>query len=133
MTTKYQKYLSTTILKHATVLDKVNKCLSLIDINEDCNIMKAEETSLCNERNMLVSELRQLVEYYTHSYTLKGLEGNALSVPNKNIISIQTVFLVDFSSLFEKSQIQGISHCQPSSCIYGKNTRKNMYDMLKIF
>ena len=95
--------------------------------------MKDEERSLGNDGNMLVSKLPQLVEYYTHSSTLKGLEGKLFSVPNNNIISIPICFWWIFLLSLEKSQIQGISHCQPSSCIYGKNTRKNMYDMLKIF
>ena len=98
--------------------------LSSSDIKEAHTIIKAEETSISNDGNMLVPQLRQLVDYYTRSYTLKGLEGNLLSGPNNNIINSLTGFLVDFSSLFEESQIQGISHCWPSSCIHGKNKRK---------
>ena len=93
-------------------IDIISKpCLRSSDIKEARNIMKDQETSLSNDVNMLVSQLRQLVEYYTHSYTLKGLEGNLLSGPNNNIINSLTGFLMDFSSLFEESQIQGISHC----------------------
>ena len=57
-----------------SAIDLIRKtCLNLIDIKEACNIMKSEETSLSNDRNMLVSQLRQLVEYYTRSFTFKGL------------------------------------------------------------
>ena len=73
--------------------------------------MKAEDTSLGNEVNILVSQLRQLVEYYTHSYTLKGLDGSILSGPNNNISSSPTGFLVESSYIFEKKQIRGIYHC----------------------
>ena len=49
-------------------------CLSSSDIKEPHNIMKAGETSISNEGNMLVSQPHQLVEYYNNSYALKVLE-----------------------------------------------------------
>ena len=61
--------------------------------------MKDEKTSLSNDRNMLASQISQLVEYYTHSSTIKGLEVNILSGPNNNIISIKTFFGGFFFSL----------------------------------
>ena len=86
-----------------SAIDIISKqFLSPSDIKEACNIVKAEGTSLSNDRNILVSHLRQLVQYYTKSYTLKGLEGNILSGPNNNITSSPNV-LVDFSPLFEKN------------------------------
>ena len=84
-------------------IDLISKpCLSSSDIKEDGNIMRAEETSLGNVRNMRVSQLRQLAEYYTHSYKLKGLEGNVLSGPNNNIISSPTVLRWIFLLPLEK-------------------------------
>ena len=53
--------------------------------------MNTEETSLRNDINILVSQLRQLVEYYTHSSTLKVLEGNILSFPKTILLLVQLV------------------------------------------
>ena len=65
-------------------IDIIRKlCIISSDIKESHNIMNNEETSLKNDRNMLLSQLRQLVEYYTHSSTFKGLEGNICSEPKK--------------------------------------------------
>ena len=54
--------------------------------------MKAEEISLRNDGNILVSQLLKLVDYYTLSYTLKGLDGKIISGPSNNIINSPTVF-----------------------------------------
>ena len=128
-----------TIRRHASQFQSeiyiISKpCLISSEIKEAHNIMKSEEKSIRNDRNTLVSQLRQLVEYYMHSYKLKGLEENLPSGPNNNIISIKTFFWWIFLLSLKTIQIQGIYHCQFSSCIYGKNTRKkNMYGMLRMF